>query len=58
MMRPVTRTFSANDREKDDSTNERYRPYAGCDSKIELIFVMDINEITRGALVCEDFNSS
>ena len=30
MMRPVTRAFSTNDREKHDSTNERYSSYAAC----------------------------
>ena len=50
MMRPVTRAFSANDREKNDRTNEAYNSSAAGDEvAIRLgVFERVVTEIARG----------
>ena len=52
MMRPVTRAFSANDREKNDSTNERNNSYAASVWSVKRLGViaMVVTEVTRGTL--------
>ena len=51
MMRPVTRVFSANDRENDDSTNEVNNSNAGSDLDRNLgVTAMLVTEVTRGTL--------
>ena len=52
MMRPVTRVFTANDREKNDSTVGRYQAGIGVaisDAKLG-IFARAVIDITRGTL--------
>ena len=50
MTRPVTRAFSANDREKNDVTNERYSSAAS--DRIIMLgnFARAVTEVTRGTL--------
>ena len=52
MMRPVTKAFSANDREKNDSTNEPNNSIAACDPDFIRpgVIAMVVTEITRGKL--------
>ena len=53
MMRPVTRVFSANDRENDDSTNEVYNSIAASDSGASRslgVIAMLVTKVTRGTL--------
>ena len=54
MTRTVTRAFSANDREKDDVTNETYNSIAASDGSAILvtlgIFARVVTAVTRGAL--------
>ena len=54
MRRAVTRVFSANDREKNDITNETYNSCAASDGSALVtlgVFVMVVTEVTRGTLV-------
>ena len=52
MMRPVTRAFSANDRERNDSTNERNNSNDACESDAKRlgVFAMVATEVTRDTL--------
>ena len=53
MRRPVTRAFSANDREKNDVTNETYNSIAASDGSAIVrlgVFVRVVTEVTRGTL--------